>query len=246
MRKYCYSPVSNLDQNRACRKAKFSIRGWGLGLGAKMGARPGDVSTVPFAPATVLVPASLSLHEPDRPLVAPNVSLASGRAGCLFPASLPRHLVRQKPEPRAPRAPATGDSATWCGPFAPATLLVPSRLGLRDRPPQRADSRRQQSLTPSVSGRATPLRRPPRRSRPVTFSWVARPGDAARLLSVLRPEAGGERPEPRLCRRKTGSEHCASKRPLREINTEYKDQCPLCCPRELSLGANQFCTVNYE
>ena len=177
MRKYCYSPVSNLDQNRACRKAKFSIRGWGLGLGAKMGARPGDVSTVPFAPATV---------------------------------------------------------------------LVPSRLGLRDRPPQRADSRRQQSLTPSVSGRATPLRRPPRRSRPVTFSWVARPGDAARLLSVLRPEAGGERPEPRLCRRKTGSEHCASKRPLREINTEYKDQCPLCCPRELSLGANQFCTVNYE
>ena len=78
----------------------------GSGSIGRQAGGPGDGSTVPFASATVLVPASLGLREPDRPLVAPNVSLASGRAGCLFPASLPRHLVR--PEARTTRPPRPG------------------------------------------------------------------------------------------------------------------------------------------
>ena len=138
---------------------------------------PGDVSTVPFASATVLVPASLGLREPDRPLVAPNVSLASGQAGCLFPASLPRHLSWPEARTTRPRAPAAGDSATWCGPFAPATLLVPARLGLRDRP---APARRLPPLRRPDSVRFRPRHSTPPPATPISSDHVQLDGSSRR------------------------------------------------------------------
>jgi hypothetical protein len=128
----------------------------------------------------------------------------AGPGASSLPPSLGTWPV-QPPEPRDPRAPAAGDSATWCGPFAPTTFLVPASWACATGPPQRADSRRHEGLTPSVSGRASPLRRPPRRSRQSTFIWVAQPDASARLRCVLRPEAGGDRPEQRSASWRLGS-----------------------------------------
>jgi hypothetical protein len=149
----------------------------GSGSIGRQAGGPGDGSTVPFASATVLVPASLGLREPDRPLVAPNVSLASGRAGCLFPASLPRHLAWPEARTTRPRAPAAGDSATWCGPFAPATLLVPARLGLRDRP---APARRLPPLRRPDSVRFRPRHSTPPPATPISPDHVQLAGSVRR------------------------------------------------------------------
>jgi hypothetical protein len=114
---------------------------------------------------------------PPGTAVAPNVSLASGQAGCLFPASLPRHLACPEARTTRPRAPAAGDSATWCGPFAPATLLVPARLGLRDRP---APARRLPPLRRPDSVRFRPRHSTPPPATPISPDHVQLAGSVRR------------------------------------------------------------------
>ena len=68
--------------------------------------------------------------------------------------SPPLHTPGQKSEPRGPRAPLAGRRQT-ADQIASATMLMLARLGFRDLS---ADCRRQRCLTPSVSGRCSPLR----------------------------------------------------------------------------------------